>query len=509
MAPIAIVGLFDGRCKTILRGKRARPPDVPAYASNKRGGALVDVVVIGGGLAGLTAATRASQLGAKVRLLEQGNEPEYPCNSRYAGGVMHLSYNDPERPVEELVADLRSRCPEDIDFKLVEKVARNIARALHWLRQNADAKFVKGGAKPYERLVLAPPRPAQSKLKWPGRGPDVVLRNLTTRAKASGVEITLGARVTGLRKTSAGFQVEAQGERNTLTVDAATVVIADGGFQANRELLEQNITPDFAGLLQRNAGTGLGTGIRLAESIGARLTDLGAFYGHLVSLQALQNEELWPYPYVDPLATAGMVVGPDGRRFVDESRGAIFVANAIARQKNPASFFIIFDSATWNSSGRLSKIPPNPNLERYGAKILSADTLSELATRASIHGVSLQETVRERNAAIDAGNPELMSPPRTGDLSADPIKTPPFYAVPIVAGITHTMGGLMIDTNAQVQGEDGRPIEGLFAAGTTVGGLEGGENIFYLGGLCKALTLGLLAGENAAEFVTAARNAAQ
>ena len=79
-----------------------------------------------------------------------------------------------------------------------------------------------------------------------------------------------------------------------------------------------------------------------------------------------------------------------------------------------------------------------------------------------------------------------------------PIETPPFRAIPLAAGITVTMGGIAIDGRAQVLRPDDTPIRGLYAAGSTAGGMEGGPDAGYVGGLIKAFLLGLVAAESAA-----------
>ncbi len=98
-----------------------------------------------------------------------------------------------------------------------------------------------------------------------------------------------------------------------------------------------------------------------------------------------------------------------------------------------------------------------------------------------------------------AGNLAALSPPRRdGGYDPVPIETPPFRAIPLAAGITVTMGGIAIDAAARVLRPDDTPIPGLYAAGSTAGGMEGGPRAGYVGGLIKAFLLGLIAAESAA-----------
>src|SRR5262249_29848369 len=115
----------------------------------------------------------------------------------------------------------------------------------------------------------------------------------------------------------------------------------------------------------------------------------------------------------------------------------------------------------------------------------------------------LQQTVASYNDAHARNAFTTLDPARSTD---DPhpwgsrpmaIRTPPFFAVPLCAGITYTMGGLRVDADARVLRPDRQPIAGLFAAGGSIGGLEGGPYVGYTGGLAKALVFGRIAGTNA------------
>ena len=101
------------------------------------------------------------------------------------------------------------------------------------------------------------------------------------------------------------------------------------------------------------------------------------------------------------------------------------------------------------------------------------------------------------------GRLQTLSPPRSVDrFKPWPIEAPPFYAIPVCAGITYTMGGIRIDADARVLRPDGSAIDGLYAAGSTTGGLEGGERAAYLGGLTKAGVQGLCAAEHIARTLS-------
>ena len=103
-----------------------------------------DLISMGGGYAGLAAAARAAQLGLRTAVLERGSDELYACNSRYAGGVMHVSYNDPKSTPEVLVQAMNDICLGYSDAELVSAIAHNAGRAVEWLRKEG-ARFARAG----------------------------------------------------------------------------------------------------------------------------------------------------------------------------------------------------------------------------------------------------------------------------------------------------------------------------------------------------------------------------
>jgi fumarate reductase flavoprotein subunit len=157
---------------------------------------------------------------------------------------------------------------------------------------------------------------------------------------------------------------------------AKAVVLADGGYQGNLQLLGQHITPAPAKVMQRGAATGIGDGLRMAQALGAALTRLDTFYGHMLSRDSFTNDKVWPYPQLDELGTAGIVIDGRGERFTDEGMGGVYVANMIARLADPLSTWAVFDEAVWNGPGKGARIPANPNLVKAGGTVHQAPTLT-------------------------------------------------------------------------------------------------------------------------------------
>jgi fumarate reductase flavoprotein subunit len=459
-----------------------------------------DLVIVGGGLAGLAAGLRASELGLRAVVLEKGAEPGYLCNSRMSGGVIHAAYRQVMRPEQDLCQAIDKATGGYSNPQQVQAVARDGRKLVRWL-QSHGVQFLTASGYEYHKWTLAPPPQNRPGLQWPGRGGDVMVRRVSARLLALGGQIHLGTRARRLRMQGGRcIGLDATGpDGRTLSYQAQAVVLADGGFQGNVDLMRRYISPEPAALKQRGAGTGVGDGLTMALDVGAAVVHPQAFYGHVLSRDAMHSDRLWPYPMIDTIASSGIVVDEAGLRFVDEGLGGVWIANAIARLRHPLSSVALFDHATWSGPATQRLVPPNPNLVSGGGTIFCQPTLAQLCARAQLPPAA-QATVQDYNAALRAGRMPAGQPPRTASpYPALPIERAPFYAIPLCAGITYTMGGIHIDGQARVLREDGSAVPGLYAAGATTGGLEGGPQAGYVGGLLKAGVMGLRAAQDIAE----------
>lgn len=458
-----------------------------------------DVAVVGGGIAGLVAANRLAQLGLRAAVLEQGSEERYLCNSRYTGGSFHVCLRDIMSDENTLRQAIIESTRGFVSDALAGVIAREGRRVVRWL-QDEGARFMRVSGAEYHNFVLAPPGRSRPGLDWEGRAGDVLLRTLEANLVKRG-----GAVVRNTRGRSLIIEehecrgVVAQQAEHEISYRTRAVVIADGGFQGNPALVRQYICEQPERLKQRSAGTGRGDGLQMAIAVGARAVGLDRFYGHVLSRDAMTNDKLWPYPYLDSLATAGIVVGPAGERFVDEGRGGVYIANAIAKLADPFSTTVIFDHAIWEGPGRSGLIPVNPHLPAVGGTLLCTDDLAALARGLGMEPGQLVDTVHSYNEAIATGALSTLEPARrTSRHPALPVVVAPFYAAPACAGITATMGGIAINEDAQALHEDGSTITGLYVAGGAAGGLEGGPEIGYVGGLVKCGVTALRAAEHIA-----------
>lgn len=458
-----------------------------------------DVAVMGGGIAGLVSGLRLAERGVRVVVMEKGESERYPCNTRYCGGAFHVCFNRVYEDEATLVEAIRARTQGFARDDVARAVARDTRSAVDYLKSKG-IRFIKGGPDAWRESTLAPPLVAKPGLHWEGRGGDVLMRTLAAALKEAGGTLLRAATVKALRMDGArctGVQVEHEGK--PLTIDSRSVILGDGGFQANHALLREFITTAPEKLKQRGAATGNGDALRMAREVGAQLTGMDKFYGHLLAREAMENDLLWPFPMVDHVCMAGIVVDGGARRFADEGLGGVYLANQIARLADPLSTTVIFDERIWNGPAREFILPANPNLVTAGASILKAESLAALAGELGFTTGALERTVDEYNAALQTAQTASLSPARTVSAhKAYPISEGPYYALRLCAGITFTMGGIATDDAGRVLTEQNAAIPGLYAAGCATGGLEGGPHAGYVGGLAKSAVMAMRAADHIA-----------
>lgn len=458
-----------------------------------------ETLIIGGGLAGLTCALRLADKGVKVAVLEKGETERYLCNSRICGGAFHVSYRDVYEPPATLLNAINTLTKGFAKPEFADTMANHVATAVNFLKSKG-IRYMKVGTAPHRQTTLAPPIATKGRDYWHGRGGDVMLRTLHAELKKSGGTLLVNTRVLNLRMaggTCVGVEAEQNGAR--VNLDARNVVICDGGFQANHELLKEFVTREPTKIRQRNAQTAMGDGLKMAREVGAALVGMNRFYGHPLMQDALTNDDLWPFPVMDDLCVAGVMVDPSGKRFVDEGLGGVYLANYIAGMEDPLCTTVIYDHPIWEGPGKAFLTPANPLIITNGGTVHKANSIAELAQKAGLPAAALEATVAQYNAAVDAGTTAQLTPTRsTASHKAWPIRTAPFYAARLVAGITYTMGGIAIDSDSRVLDKNNNPITGLYAAGACTGGLEGGDAVGYVGGLGKSATTGFRAAEHIA-----------
>jgi fumarate reductase flavoprotein subunit len=455
-----------------------------------------DVLVVGAGLAGFTAAVRAMESGANVVLIDKSSNGLGDGNVLMASGSLRAGGKSPRsNPTElydfvmaegvgypDLVGAWSATCGRAIDWLvgcgvgLDEKEPGRI-----WLDQESEISF----APVYKKDVG-------------GRA----LGKLKKRFEQLGGRYLNGIEAISLIREDGricGVAGKKQGEG--IDLRSRATILSTGGFSANREMLRQYVGPYADQCKLRGSKSCTGDGLRMALAVGAKAVNLKYFYGHLLSRKALIDDRFWPYPRLDSFVDEGILIDRNGKRFVDEGRGDVAVANELARTGDVTGATLIFDLATWEAAkddpfSQSVKTPaPNPWLLDNDGDIFNDETIGGLARKIGVDAESLVKTVVEYNQAVQSGKQSSLSVPRTGN--PKPLR-PPCYGLKVVPGITFTMGGVLVSGSCEALNSEEKPIAGLYAAGDTIGGLMGGYRGGYTGGLMQAIVTGILAGENAA-----------
>ena len=494
--------------------------------------ATYDVVVLGGGGAGLTASITAAQNGAKVILVEKAGS--LGGNTLIAGQGFNAC--DPERQAntemsEALLGQLKSYLDLDpADFGAFAEVLETVkgqindyiasgsttlfdSPELHMLhtymggkRTGLDGTVIEPDlelARTFATNALDALEWAESigaqwndttstilGAMWPrshGLANGNVITILTDAAKANGVEIVTDTRanelivengkVVGVKATTS------EGANITLHANSG-VVLATGGFSANAPMVVEynNYWPGLSDTMpSTNAPTITGDGIVMAKAIGADLVGMG--FAQLMPSSHPVDGSL--FSGIWGSAETQVFVNKEGKRYVNEYAERDVLSKA-ALEQTDGIFYIICDN----------KIAKNADVAGMEAKgnVVVADTLEELAEKLGIPADTFVETIERYNSFVDAQKDDDFGKPLFGEK----IDEAPFVATPRSPSLHHTMGGVKIDTNTHVISTEGNVIDGLYAAGEVTGGLHAGNR---LGGnaMTDFLVFGRIAGENAAK----------
>lgn len=453
--------------------------------------ARYDVLVVGAGLAGLVAASRAAELGADVLLLDKAG-PLGDGNTLMTSGAYvtaGIGYNSTPDELNNRVVTRAAASSE-----LARAWAENCRRALEWL-ESAGVQIDRTGGE----VVHLEPRSSISAapVYRTDVGTSIVKKLRAFFDSHNGVSVskTKVAKLLTDRGRVVGVEATDSADKRLRLWGAATI-LATGGFQANRELLKKYVGRHAGDCKLMGAATATGDGLKMALAVKAQVANLQYLYAHLVALKSLTDDRFWPYPTFETLVEDGIVVDRNGKRFRDEGWGDVAVANEIARWDNVTTACLVFDEKAWERSRGDVQTPvsPNPWLVEKGGGVCKAETLRELAKILGVRGDDLEATVEEFNRAATRRRLGEMAVPRINNPG---ILKPPFYGLKVVPGIISTMGGPLIDKRANVLDRRGKRIPGLYAAGDVVGGLMGGRNGGYTGGIAQAAVTGLLAAESA------------
>ncbi len=489
--------------------------------------AEVDVLVIGGGGAGLSAALSASQNGASVILVEKlsalgGNtfrcggafntcdperQKEIPMTEALSSAVEKvLAHEDVSEEHAKLKAEVQEQwdaykasgstmlfdTPEwhalqsldagdyEGDVELVRTLTSNTLDTLDWLSHNGVAwtdqvSTVVGAL--WNRSHQTPNN----------SGADIIAA-LERNATENGVKIYLDSKAEELvvedGRVAGALVTNADGEK--VTVKAAKgVIMATGGFSANVEMrVKYNEQwEDIGESLQTNNSPGAtGDGIVMGEAVGADLVGMG--WIQLMPLNSVSGGGISGY------VNSSLYCNKEGERFVAEDQRRDVLAAAALAQTDKL-FYVVCDQKEAELRG---VTPETLSYMVDNGLVYSGDTIAELAEDMGVPADALEKTVSEFNELVKADKPDEFG--RT--TWENTIETGPFYAPSFSPAVHHTMGGLKINGNAEVIGTDGEVIPGFYAAGEVTGGIHGTNRV---GGnaVPDALCFGKIAGANAAK----------
>ena len=445
-----------------------------------------DIVIAGAGGAGMTAAITAAQAGKKVIILEKGSVSG--GNSSYATGGMNAAdtHYQAEQGIEDSAdlyyADTMKGGHDINNPDLVRTLAENSSAAIDWLDSiGAPLSNVgqAGGAS-----AMRQHRPVNDEGKILSVGTYLV-EHLTNTCGDVGVEIIYNAKVdTILVDEGKAVGLHATGEAgNSITVKAKAVIVTTGGFGSNPDMITK-YRPDLEGYVSTNAPTITGDLIPVLEEIGADFVDLEQIQVHPTVVQkdgALISESL--------RGDGAILLNKYGKRFCDEMNTRDVVSAHISEQDDSYAWLIADQKMADESTV----------VEKYHSKgyMVQCDTLADLAKLIGCDEATLEETFSKWQAAVAAQNDTEFEHEAITSVVTD-LSHAPYYAVQIAPGIHHCMGGVKINTEAEVIDVDGAVIPNLYAAGEVTGGVHGGNR---LGGNAVAdfVVFGRIAGENASE----------
>ena len=438
-----------------------------------------DVVVIGAGGAGLTSSIAAHEKGAKVILIEKtellGGNTNYATAGLNAAGTKiqeKLGIKDsPELFYEDTMKGGKNKNNKE----LVRVLVNNSSAIVDWLiERGADlSELTSTGGQSAKRTH----RPTGGTAV----GPNIVAA-LSKTAENEKIDIRKGTKAIALVKTKnriVGVKVrEIDGKE--YTIKAKAVIVATGGFGANAKMVEK-YNPKLKGFGSTNNPAIVGDGIIMVEKVGGALVDMNEIQTHPTVVHNKTNM------ITEAVRGEGAIlVNRDGKRFIDELETRDVVSKAILNQKGKSAF-LIFDE------GIRTKLKAADGYVKKGFAV--EGTLEEIAAKIGTDAKTLEATLNKYNEAVknkvdSEFNKKTLPKELTGTK---------YYAIEVSPAVHHTMGGVRINTNAEVLGKNGRPIKGLYAAGEVTGGIHGANRI---GGNAVAdITIfGKIAGENAAIY---------
>lgn len=436
----------------------------------------VDVIVIGAGGAGMSAAIQAKMDGAEVILLEQLAEVKGNTIKSSAG----MNASNSKFQIEQGIEDSNNLFFEETfkgghqtnDTHLLKYFVDQSASAIEWLDNIGItlSNLTKTGGMSIRRTH----RPADGSAIG-----QYLVSGLLKKIKEVKIPVLLQSKVEKLLIENGkiiGVEVFfSQGGKQRIYADA--VVVTTGGFGANKELIKK-YSPQLKDIISTNHPEAKGSGIQMIQAIGGDVRDLDQIQIHptvhqetgILVTEAMRGE-------------GAVLVNESGKRFVEELDRRDVVSKAILDLKESYAY-LVFDA-------KVKKQVAAVSFYEYKKMVYTNDTLEELAKQLGMSPVQLKHSVSEWTNTI-----QKKSDNKVVDACLD---SAPYCAIKVAPGIHHTMGGVKINSRTEVLDKNGSIIKGLYAAGETVGGLHGKNRI---GGnaIAETIVFGRRAGKSAAYY---------
>jgi len=448
----------------------------------------IPLIVVGAGAAGMMAALVAAGRGTEVLLLEKS--VHRGTNTQLSGGLLQAAGTRFQKELgiedtwELMAADIIEANGGECDTALVEAVCRRSADYVHFLADTVglDLHLDATAQWGHSRLRMHTNPDAQGATLIRALREAIAGNELITfvdEAVITGLLVEDG-RVRGVsRETGSGVE-----EFRSLAV-----ILACGGFGANRELLAQHC-PEALDAVYIGSDTMTGDGIALASEAGADLAWMGSWQGHAHVNEAHGSHLSGAVPYL-----GGIMVDRSSRRFSCEEKGYSELSVELLQQ--PERFVVeIFDQ-------RIATALEGNGVQQEAVHAGAVKGPIELPDLAAAFGLDLTALTEELDRYNAAARGEAEDPQGRTKYLAE--LTAPFYGARITGGLCHTQGGLRIDETGAVLTKDGSPIPGLLAAGGAAAGISGSNFRGYTSGngLAHAFSTGLICAETAARQIDA------
>ncbi|HEY7064477.1 MAG TPA: FAD-dependent oxidoreductase [Chloroflexota bacterium] len=428
-----------------------------------------DLVVVGAGGCGLVAALRAAQLGARVALLEKTDRPgggtALSSQSLQAGGTVYQQRQGIEDSPALYARDIATRNNGRGDAVLAERLTENAPALVEWLAETLGLDlrvpdFPFGHSAPRSHTWTA----------------DKPLTDLLFDAvqREPRIQPYFGV-------AAAAFAVDAAGAVTGVVTDQGTfrgrrVLLATGGFGASQDLLARYI-PKAVGIPFPGHAGSTGDGLQMALALSAATAHLDAFQPYPAHIGP-GKRAVSP----DVILAGGIMVGADGKRFVDETRYPGGLSAGILDQPDKHAYEI-FDQRILDLHRNLLETRSQlAALTREGLFVEGA-TAADLAAKLGIDAAGLAETIRAYNAAL--GGRDAFGRAVKAALGT------PLYGIRVTVALYHTQGGIRVNPDGQVLRADGSPIPNLYAGGGVAAGVSGDGMDGYLPGNGQLASLGL------------------